>query len=222
MPVGLLAPARARSSVGSTRRSASFSAWSCMRVSPTGADSTRRDDDAEIAKTICLRLVNRESLRSIKEPPLAFHRRHRSCHNPPMVHRAGSMCFSITGRLSIPPSACQPTFSACAYSSGRYAILSPQSLSILPPPELFPTPGLSPPPALLSPPGPPPLTFIKGSWWTTYLFDQALWVDPTDQTRNWGVFGNVGISDGKPNPTAVAGHVVVTLLVSYTVSENTG
>jgi porin len=87
-----------------------------------------------------------------------------------------------------------------AYSSGRYAILSPQSLSIFPPPGLFPTPGLSPPPALLPPPGPPPLTFIKGSWWTTYLFDQALWVDPTDQTRNWGVFGNVGISDGMPNP----------------------
>jgi porin len=87
-----------------------------------------------------------------------------------------------------------------AYSSGRYAILSPQSLSIFPPPGLFPTPGLSPPPALLPPPGPPPLTFIKGSWWITYLFDQALWVDPTDQTRNWGVFGNVGISDGKPNP----------------------
>jgi porin len=87
-----------------------------------------------------------------------------------------------------------------AYSSGRYAILSPESLSILPPPGLFPTPGLSPPPALLPPPGPPPLTFIKGSWWITYLFDQALWVDPTDQTRNWGVFGNVGISDGKPNP----------------------
>jgi porin len=87
-----------------------------------------------------------------------------------------------------------------AYSSGRYAILSPESLSIFPPPGLFPTPGLSPPPALLPPPAPPPLTFIKGSWWITYLFDQALWVDPTDQTRNWGVFGNVGISDGEPNP----------------------
>ena len=32
------------------------------------------------------------------------------------------------------------------------------------------------------------------------MFDQALWVDPTDQTRSWGVFGNAGISDGKPNP----------------------
>jgi porin len=32
------------------------------------------------------------------------------------------------------------------------------------------------------------------------LFDQALWVDPTDKTRSWGLFGNAGISDGKPNP----------------------
>ncbi len=32
------------------------------------------------------------------------------------------------------------------------------------------------------------------------MFDQALWVDPTDHTRSWGVFGNFGISDGKPNP----------------------
>ena len=32
------------------------------------------------------------------------------------------------------------------------------------------------------------------------MFDQALWVDPTDKTRSWGVFGNVGISDGNPNP----------------------
>jgi porin len=98
-----------------------------------------------------------------------------------------------------------------AYSSGRYAILSPQSLSIFPPPglfptsglfptpELFPTPGLFPPPALLPSPG-QGTTFIEGSWWITYLFDQALWVDPMDETRSWGVFGNVGISDGKPNP----------------------
>ena len=92
-----------------------------------------------------------------------------------------------------------------AYSSGRYAILSPQSLNIFPPPELFPTPGLVPPPALLQGFA-PPTTFIKGSWWITYLFDQALWVDPTDQTRSWGVFGNVGISDGKPNPIHWSGH----------------
>jgi porin len=69
-----------------------------------------------------------------------------------------------------------------AYSSGRYAIVDKQSLNQIPP-------GL-----------PPPTTLERGSWWGTYLFDQALWVDPADQTRSWGVFGNFGISDGKPNP----------------------
>jgi porin len=68
-----------------------------------------------------------------------------------------------------------------AYSSARYGIVDKQSLNQIPP-ELHPT------------------SFECGSWWMTYLFDQALWVDPTDQTRSWGVFGNFGISDGKPNP----------------------
>lgn len=71
-----------------------------------------------------------------------------------------------------------------ANSSGRYEIVEPQSLNQIPP-DLQ---------------GPLPTTLTRGSWWVTYLFDQALWVDPTDQTRSWGVFGNAGISDGKPNP----------------------
>lgn len=71
-----------------------------------------------------------------------------------------------------------------AYSSGRYGILDPQSINIFPPPT----------------PGPPPTKLVRGSWWTTYVFDQALWVDSTDQTRSWGIFGNAGISGGDPNP----------------------
>jgi porin len=71
-----------------------------------------------------------------------------------------------------------------AYSSGQYDILDPQSVNIFPPPT----------------PGPLPTTLVSGSWWIDYRFDQALWVDPTDPTRSWGVFGDVGISDGKPNP----------------------
>ncbi len=71
-----------------------------------------------------------------------------------------------------------------AYSSGQYGILDRQSINIYPPT----TPGL------------PLTTLVRGSWWISYLFDQALWVDPTDPTRSWGVFGNVGISDGEPNP----------------------
>ncbi len=71
-----------------------------------------------------------------------------------------------------------------AYSSGQYGILDPQSLNMFPPtiPRL------------------PLTTLVLGSWWISYLFDQALWVDPTDTTRSWGVFGNAGISDGEPNP----------------------
>lgn len=71
-----------------------------------------------------------------------------------------------------------------AYSSGSYEIVDEQSLNQIPP--------------VLQ--GAPPLTLERGSWWVTYVFDQALWVDPTDPTRMWGVFGNFGISDGEPNP----------------------
>ena len=69
-----------------------------------------------------------------------------------------------------------------AYSSGRYEIVQEQSLNQIPP-------GL-----------PPPTTLTRGTWWITYVFDQALWVDAVNAKRAWGVFGNVGISDGKPNP----------------------
>jgi porin len=79
-----------------------------------------------------------------------------------------------------------------AYSSGRYAIVTPESMIDFS--------------RVLR--GFPPTTLIRGSWWVTYLFDQALWVDPTNPTHAWGVFGNFGISDGKPNPikwSAIAG-----------------
>ena len=72
-----------------------------------------------------------------------------------------------------------------AYSSGRYGVLNPEALTLFPPPALQ---------------GLPLTTLVRGSWWIDYRFDQALWVDPTDPTRSWGVFGDVGISDGKPNP----------------------
>ena len=75
-----------------------------------------------------------------------------------------------------------------AYSSARYAILTPQSLTLLP--QVLA--GQLAPTALG--------TLVRGSWWTTYLFDQALWVDPADKTRSLGVFGSFGISDGNPNP----------------------
>ena len=37
--------------------------------------------------------------------------------------------------------------------------------------------------------------------WSLYAnFFQALWVDPCDETRSWGLFGQFGVSDGNPNP----------------------
>lgn len=39
-----------------------------------------------------------------------------------------------------------------------------------------------------------------GSWSIYTNFYQSLWVDPCDDKRNWGVFGQFGISDGNPNP----------------------
>jgi len=48
--------------------------------------------------------------------------------------------------------------------------------------------------------GLPPATRVSGSWSLLYQFDQALWVDPCDSKRSWGLFGNLGLSDGNPNP----------------------
>lgn len=39
-----------------------------------------------------------------------------------------------------------------------------------------------------------------GSWSIYANGYQSIWVDPCDEKRNWGVFGQFGISDGNPNP----------------------
>jgi porin len=39
-----------------------------------------------------------------------------------------------------------------------------------------------------------------GSWSLYSNFYQSLWVDPCDDNRTWGIFGQFGISDGNPNP----------------------
>jgi len=47
-----------------------------------------------------------------------------------------------------------------------------------------------------------------GSWTVYSNFFQALWVDRCDSSRQWGVFGQFGLSDGNPNPikyTAICG-----------------
>ena len=68
------------------------------------------------------------------------------------------------------------------YSTGRYSELQPIPYNdpILGPDYLFPK--------------------STGSWSLTYNFDQAIWVSPNDPKKVWGVFGDLGLSDGNPNP----------------------
>jgi porin len=69
------------------------------------------------------------------------------------------------------------------YSTGRYTALNPLPSLIGPVPE-----------------GAESRIQRQGSWGVFYGADQAIWVDPADPKRHWGVFGSVGLSDGDPNP----------------------
>lgn len=40
----------------------------------------------------------------------------------------------------------------------------------------------------------------QGSWSFAYNFDQALYTSAENPKKVWGIFGNVGFSDGNPNP----------------------
>ena len=71
------------------------------------------------------------------------------------------------------------------WSSARYRSFDPAAyLSI--PPQLIRDERFSPK--------------ETGSWSLYANFYQSLWVDEADEKRNWGVFGQFGISDGNPNP----------------------
>lgn len=39
-----------------------------------------------------------------------------------------------------------------------------------------------------------------GSWSIVYSADQAVYVDPTDPKRSWGLFTNIGVADNGPSP----------------------
>ncbi|VTS01798.1 carbohydrate-selective porin : Carbohydrate-selective porin OprB OS=Pedosphaera parvula (strain Ellin514) GN=Cflav_PD0649 PE=4 SV=1: OprB [Gemmata massiliana] len=46
-----------------------------------------------------------------------------------------------------------------------------------------------------------PATPLETGSWSVYAnFYQSIWVDELDEKRNWGLFGQFGISDGNPNP----------------------
>jgi porin len=55
-------------------------------------------------------------------------------------------------------------------------------------------------PALLLPPGSTILSQRKGAWNVTYSFQQFIWENPQAQGVGWGVFGQIGLSDGNPTP----------------------
>lgn len=72
-----------------------------------------------------------------------------------------------------------------SYSNARYRTVSPESYLNIPLSELRAG-------------GEGPLE--TGSWCVYSNFYQSLRVDPCDEKRTWGVFGQVGLSDGNPNP----------------------
>jgi porin len=50
--------------------------------------------------------------------------------------------------------------------------------------------------------GLPSATFgtTRGSWSIFYFADQALYVDPNNSQRSWGMFTNIGVADNDPSP----------------------
>jgi porin len=47
----------------------------------------------------------------------------------------------------------------------------------------------------------------SGYWFFSYAFQYFLFQDETDASRGWGIFGQVGVSDGNPNPFAWSGFI---------------
>lgn len=77
------------------------------------------------------------------------------------------------------------------YSSGTYS-------------DLAPTPYFDPEFGLLFPTG-----TNTGSWSITYSADQALYVDPNNPKRSWGLFGNLSLADDGPSPIRWSANVGV-------------
>jgi porin len=55
-------------------------------------------------------------------------------------------------------------------------------------------------PQLILPPETQDIQNKDGYWYVNYAFQQYLVQDPVDRSRGWGVFGQVALSDGNPNP----------------------
>lgn len=46
-----------------------------------------------------------------------------------------------------------------------------------------------------------------GYWYFSYSFQQYLFQNPTNPNEGWGVFGQIGVSDGNPNPVKWSGYL---------------
>lgn len=77
------------------------------------------------------------------------------------------------------------------YSTGEYRNLQPTA---------YFDPGVG----LVISPG-----FDDNSWSMFYSADQALWVDPCNPKRMWGVFANIGVADNGPSPVRFTANVAL-------------
>jgi porin len=64
-------------------------------------------------------------------------------------------------------------------------------------------------PELILPPGTTIISQRKGAWNFTYSFQQFLWQNPNVPGTGWGVFGQIGRSDGNPTPLDWSGLIGV-------------
>ena len=62
-------------------------------------------------------------------------------------------------------------------------------------------------PDLILPGGTQNLGTIDGYWFASYSFQQYLIVDEQDPLRGWGLFGQLAVSDGNPNPFGWSGFI---------------
>jgi porin len=62
-------------------------------------------------------------------------------------------------------------------------------------------------PELILPGGDADLGTVDGYWFASYAFQQYLVQDQQDPSRGWGVFGQIAVSDGNPNPFGWSGFV---------------
>lgn len=62
-------------------------------------------------------------------------------------------------------------------------------------------------PDLILPPESRDIGTIDGYWFASYAFQQFIVQDAEDLTRGWGLFGQIAVSDGNPNPFGWSGYI---------------